>query len=182
MKVPVRTKPRCPLLRSTMSLRLSMTLSYEFDYTQTLFKKVEIELRKKKVRAALEHVARTKKIDAYQCLVDFLYAELFDDQTACQSYYKGKSETKLRDKLSKQQADDREAYMLDCLDLAEVLHERDLADDWNEKTDLYIWNMWHRQFHNEFGNKAWRRGRTWTAFRSLASHLKAQFGDARKKK
>ncbi len=166
-----------------MSFRLAQTLAYEIDYAQTLFKKVDRELRREKVRAALEHVAKRKKIDAYRCLVDFLYAELFLDQAACRAYYSGTSDTKLRDKLSKQQVEEREAFMLDCLDLAEVLHERDLADDWDEKTDLYVWNMWHKRSLAVGGGRIHeQRARTWTAFRTMALHLRDQLSDSGKKK
>ena len=149
-----------------LSMRIVQTIAYT-KYTKTLFKKVDREFRKEKVRAALRHVAKRKKVDSYECLVDFLYAELFMDQAACHAYYSGASDTKLRDKLSKQLIKEREAFMLDCLELATVLHERDLANDWNEKTDLHIWNMWH---HN---NRLNSRGssRTWTAFRTMALHL-----------
>ena len=63
--------------------------------------------------------------------------------------------------------------MLDCLELAEMLHERDLADDWDVKTDLYVWNIWHKK---SFTDKRGKRGaRTWTAFRSMALHLKEHY-------
>lgn len=152
------------------SMRIVQTIALESGYTRTLFKKVDRELRKEKVRAALRHVAKRKKIDSYECLVDFLYAELFLDQISCQNYYSGNGK-KLLERISKQLIKEREAFMLDCLELAAVLHERDLADDWNEKTDLYIWNMWHH--NNKFNSR--NSSRTWTAFRTMALHLQSEF-------